>query len=150
MEIYAVSSPAENANPNQESNPNSNRVMPQPVNQSLPMQQPYPRTLPPIQRDQANMGVMPQPVNQSQPPQPVNQSQLPQPVNQSQLPQPVNQSQPPPLPPRPQHFRHPYPNTIHPIQREQPNSAKLVTPPRDFLIWSIANTVCAVLFSCWA
>ena len=126
MEIYSVSSPTENVNQSQLSNPNSNRMMPQPDNQPqpgnqpLPMQQPFPRTLPPIQRDQTNAGVMPQPVNQSQPPQ------------------------------RPQYHYQPYPNTIQQIQRVQPNTAKLVPPPRDFLVWSIANTVCAVIFTCCA
>jgi hypothetical protein len=31
---------------------NSNRVMPQPINQPLSIQQPYPKNLPPIQREQ--------------------------------------------------------------------------------------------------
>ncbi len=45
---------------------------------------------------------------------------------------------------------YPYPNTVPPIQREQPNSAGMPPLPSDYLVWSIANTVCSVLFSCWA
>jgi hypothetical protein len=76
MQKYsAYNAPEQHTYQSQPSNPASNRVMPQPGNPSPPMQQPYPNTLPPIQRDQTNMGVMLQPVNQSQPPQ---QPQYPQ------------------------------------------------------------------------
>jgi hypothetical protein len=53
------------------------------------------------------------------------------------MPQPVNH---PPYPQRP------YPNTATPVQPVQLSSARMVTPPSDYLAWSIANTACAVLF----
>ena len=76
------------------------------------------------------------------PPPPPYQSQPSHPYSNRVIPYPVNQSLP---------THQPYPNTILPIQREQPNSARMaLPPPSDYLVWSIANTACSVLFSIWA
>ena len=85
MEKYAISSPPENAYPNQSSNPS---FISQPVDESPPAYQP-------------------------------------------------------------QNPQQPYPTTL-PVYYVQPNSARLESPPSDYLGWSIANTVCAVLFTLWA
>jgi hypothetical protein len=49
----------------------------------------------------------------------------------------------------PQQPQQPYPNAHPTIQRAQQYPAKLAAPPSDYLVWSIVNTVCSVLFSCW-
>jgi hypothetical protein len=38
-------------------------------------------------------------------------------------------------------------NTMPPIQLVQPYSARLTSPPSDYLVWSIVSTVCSVIFS---
>ena len=44
----------------------------------------------------------------------------------------------------------PYPNTFPSRQHTHPNPALMASPPKDYLGWSITNTVCAVLFTLWA
>ena len=45
---------------------------------------------------------------------------------------------------------HPYPNTFPSKQHTHPDPALMTSPPKDYLGWSITNTVCAVLFTLWA
>ncbi len=73
-----------------------------------------------------------QQAHQSQPSHSNSNRAMPQPVNQSYYPQ------------------KPYQNTAPPVQRVQLSSARMVSPPSDYLAWSIANTACSVLFSLWA
>jgi hypothetical protein len=54
------------------------------------------------------------------------------------MPQPVNQTHYP---------QRPYPNTAPPVQPEQLSSARMVTPPSDYLAWYIANSACSLPFS---
>jgi hypothetical protein len=77
----------------------------------------------------------------SLPTPPVYQSQPSNSNSNRVMPQPINPSL---------SMQQTYPNTIQPIQRVQPNFAMMVPPPSDYLVWSIANTICSVLFSFWA
>jgi hypothetical protein len=43
-----------------------------------------------------------------------------------------------------------HPNTMPPIHYVQPYSARLTSPPSDYLVWSIVSTVCSGIFSFWA
>ena len=61
-----------------------------------------------------------------------------------EMPEHVDQSPPPPQ--YSQNLNFLYPNTAPPIQRVQQNSARLASPPNDYLIWSIVNTICSVPF----
>jgi hypothetical protein len=70
-----------------------------------------------------------------------------QPSNPSFISQPVDVSTPAY---QPQYQQNPYSNTDPAIQHLQPTSARLESPPNDYLAWSITNSVCAVLFSIWA
>ena len=48
---------------------------------------------------------------------------------------------------QPQKQQQPYPNTAPPIQRVQTNSARLASPPTNYLKWSFVNTICSVPLS---
>jgi hypothetical protein len=60
-----------------------------------------------------------------------------------EMPEHVDQPTPPPSK-QSEHLKPPNPNTAPPIQRVQPNSARLASPPDDYLTWSIVNTICSV------
>ena len=75
------------------------------------------------------------------------QGQSGNPIVIGQMPQPVNQPQ---YPEQKYPQQQPYLNTIPQIHLVQPFSGRLASPPKDYLGWSIANTVCAVLFTLWA
>jgi len=121
MEKYAVHyTPEQHAYQSQSVNPNGISQMPQPVNQLQYPEQKYPQQQPNLP-SQNNVNV--------------------------EWPQSVNNSFPPTQ--QPQNPQQPYPNTL-PVYYVQPFSGRLASPPSDYLAWSIANTVCAVLFTLWA